>query len=91
MDATAISETSAAACANLRVTLEFGRKVMTTDRVEELKVGSIVELDAFADDYVELYADGRLIARGRPIVVEGKLGIRVQEVLGGHVQSQSIL
>lgn len=63
------------------VSLEFGRRTLQSEQRGQLKVGSVVELGAFADDYVDVYADGRLIARGLPIVVDGKLGIRVQESL----------
>ncbi len=84
-----MSQTSTTAHTNCCVRLEFGRKVLTADKARELKPGSIVELDAFADDYVDLYADGCLIARGRPIVIDGKLGIRVQETLGGRVPSKA--
>ncbi len=62
-----------------RVCVEFGRTTMPAEQVDQLKAGQIVPLEAFADDYVELWADGRPVARGRLVVVEGKIAVRVQE------------
>jgi len=67
------------------VHLEFGRKVIPAAQARELEADAVIELSAFADDYVDVYADGRLIARGRPIVIDGKMGVRVQEALGGRI------
>ena len=63
------------------VHLEFGRKLIKANQLGTLTTSAIVELDAFADDYVDVYAGGKLVARGRPITVDRKLGVRVQEVL----------
>ena len=65
-----------------RVYLEFGRKTLHRDRLDRLNVGDVIDLDAFVDDYVDVYAEGKLIARGRPVVVDGKLGVRIQESTG---------
>ena len=51
-----------------------------------LDIGSVVPLDAMLDDHVEVRADGRLIAHGRAVIVEGRLGIRIERIvspLGG--------
>ncbi len=64
-----------------QVQVAFGQKTMTRDEAEKLRLAAVVELDAFADDYVDVYADGQLIARGRPVVVDGKLGVKIQEAL----------
>ena len=66
-----------------QVRLEFGRCSLQADQVDGLKPGGVVELDAFVDDYVDVYADGRLVARGRAVVSDGKLAVRVQESLTG--------
>ncbi len=73
--------------ASCSVRLGFGRKILRGDELRNLQVEAVAELDAFVDDYVDVYADGRLIARGRPVVVEGKLGVRVQESMTAAVAS----
>lgn len=67
-----------------RVRLEFGRRVLAPDQADKLTPGCVIELDAFVDDYIDVYADGRLIARGRAVVIDGKLAVRVQESLTGN-------
>ena len=69
------------------VCLGFGRKILRGDELRNLQVEAVAELDAFVDDYVDVYADGRLIARGLPVVVDGKLGVRVQESMAATVAS----
>ena len=70
------------------VRLEFGRKRLGADQAQDLGANRVVELDSFVDDYVEVYADGRLIARGRPVVIDGKLAVRVQEALASSMPLQ---
>jgi len=45
-----------------------------------LSSGSVVELDRMVDEPVELYLDGKLIARGEAVVVDGNYGLRVTEI-----------
>jgi len=71
------------------ISIEFGRRMFWDGESAKLAVGQVVELASFADDYVDVYADGRLIARGLPIVVDGRLGIRVQESFIGAGRSHS--
>ena len=67
----------------LPVTLCFGRRRMRLREVLELNAGSVVELDRQVEDPVELLLDGRVIARGEVVVVDGSYGIRVREVIHG--------
>jgi len=67
-----------------RVELSFGRATLDSKTSAELREGDVVELDAFVDDYIDVCADGRLIGRGRAVVVEGKLAVRIQEALAGQ-------
>ncbi len=64
----------------LNVTLRFGGQRMLLRQVLELGPGSVVELDRQVQEPVELLLDGRLIARGEVVVVDGNYGLRVLEV-----------
>lgn len=66
-----------------RVELAFGRTTLGAAEKMNLRAGAVIELDAFVDDYVDVYADGGLVARGRAVVVDGKLAVRIQEALVG--------
>jgi flagellar motor switch protein FliN len=64
----------------LDVTLRFGQRHLTLREVLDLTSGSVVELDRQVDEPVELVLDGRVIARGEAVVVDGNYGLRVTEV-----------
>ena len=65
----------------LNVTLRFGQRQLPLRDVLELTTGSVVELDRQLDEPVELILDGRVVARGEAVVIDGNYGIRVTEVL----------
>lgn len=65
----------------LNVTLRFGQRQLSLRDVMELSSGSVVELDREVDEPVELILDGRVIARGEAVIVDGNYGVRVTEVL----------
>lgn len=62
------------------VRLEFGRQWLPAETLGRLGPDDVIELDVSADADVEVYAGGRLCARGRPVVMDGKLCVSVQEV-----------
>jgi flagellar motor switch protein FliN/FliY len=64
----------------LGVTLRFGSRQMLLKDIIELCSGSVVELDRRVEEPVELLIDGRLIAQGEVVIVEGNYGLRVTQV-----------
>jgi flagellar motor switch protein FliN/FliY len=64
----------------LNVSLRFGQRRLPLSDLLELSSGSIVELDRTVDEPVELYLDGKLIARGEAVIVDGNYGLRVTEI-----------
>ncbi len=65
----------------LNVALRFGQRQLSLREVMDLSSGSVVELDREVDEPVELILDGRVIARGEAVIVDGNYGVRVTEVL----------
>jgi flagellar motor switch protein FliN/FliY len=65
----------------LEVTLRFGERSMLLRDILELGEGSVVELDRQVEEPVDLLLDGKLIARGEVVVVDGNYGLRVREML----------
>ena len=65
----------------LNVTLRFGQRQLTLREVLELTSGSVVELDRQVEEPVELLLEGKVIARGEAVVIDGNYGLRVIEVL----------
>jgi flagellar motor switch protein FliN len=64
----------------LNASLRFGKRQLSLRDVLDLESGSVVELDRLVDEPVELYLDGKLIARGEAVVVDGNYGLRVTEI-----------
>jgi flagellar motor switch protein FliN/FliY len=64
----------------LSMSLRFGQRQLPLREVLELVSGSVVELDRQVDDPVELLLDGRVIARGEAVIVDGNYGLRVTEI-----------
>jgi flagellar motor switch protein FliN/FliY len=64
----------------LNVSLRFGQRRLPLGDILGLSSGSIVELDRMVDEPVELYLDGKLIARGEAVIVDGNYGLRVTEI-----------
>jgi len=64
----------------LNVSLRFGQRQLPLREVLELASGSVIELDRMVDEPVELLLDGKLVARGEAVVVDGNYGLRVTEI-----------
>ena len=68
----------------LDLKIELGRTRMLLEQVLQLKRGSIVPLDKLAGDPVEVFVNGRLIARGEVLVLNDNFCIRVAELIAGE-------
>ena len=65
----------------LNVTLRFGQRQLPLREVLDLTSGSVVELDRQVDEPVELILDGRVVARGEAVIIDGNYGMRITQVL----------
>lgn len=65
----------------LPITIELGRSRKMIKEILELNEGSVVVLDRFAGDLVDVVVNGKLIAKGEVVVVEENYGVRITEVL----------
>lgn len=65
----------------LDVTIELGRTEMLVEDVLKLGTGSVVELDKLAGDPVDVFVNGRLIARGEVLVLNDNFCIRISEIV----------
>ncbi len=80
MSATGASTLDLLMDVQLAMTLRFGAKTLLLREVLDLSPGTVVELDRKVEEPVELLLDGKLIARGEVVVIEGSYGLRVTEV-----------
>ncbi len=65
----------------LEVSVEVGRSRILVRDLLQLQEGSLVELDKLAGEPLDLYVNGRLIARGEAVVVNDKFGLRLTDVV----------
>ena len=65
----------------LSLTVELGRTELPIKKVLELTRGSVIELDKIAGEPVDLYANGKLIARGEVVVIEDNFGLRITGIV----------
>jgi flagellar motor switch protein FliN/FliY len=70
----------AARNATVALRIELGQADLGPDELVKLRKGSVVALNQSAGDAVNIYADGRLAARGEVVVLDGNLGVRVVEL-----------
>lgn len=68
----------------LRVTVELGRTKMQVRNILDLSKGSLVELDKLAGEPVDLFVNGKLIAKGEVVVIDENFGVRVTDIVS-HV------
>lgn len=66
---------------NLNVKIELGRTRMLVEDVLRLGEGSVVELDKLAGDPVDVFVNGRHVARGEVLVVNDNFCVRISEIL----------
>lgn len=67
----------------LDLKIELGRTHMYLEEVLQLGKGSVVPLDKLAGDPVDIYVNGRLIARGEVLVLNDNFCVRVAELISG--------
>lgn len=66
---------------SLRVSVEVGSTAITLSDLLNLGEGSVVELDRQSGDLLDIFANGTLIAKGEIVMVEGRYGIRVVDIV----------
>lgn len=68
----------------LQVTVEIGRTRRKVQDILEFSKGSLVVLDKLAGDQVDLFVNGKCIAKGDVVVVDDNFGVRITEILKDH-------
>jgi len=65
----------------LNLTVELGRSELPIKSVLELTRGSVIELNRIAGESVDLYANGKMIAKGEVVVIEDNFGLRITSIV----------
>ena len=71
----------------LDVAVELGRAQMSLADLLALEPGSVFELDRLPGEPVDMYVNGRLVAKGEIVVVNETLAFRITDILSTNVES----
>ncbi|MFP4695000.1 MAG: flagellar motor switch protein FliN [Thiohalospira sp.] len=66
------------------IAMEIGRTRINIRNLLQLNQGSVVELDRFAGEPLDVMVNGTLIAHGEVVVVNEKFGIRLTDVISAQ-------
>ncbi len=64
----------------LEITVVLGKARRSIQEILEINTGKIIELNKYADDPLEIYCNGKLIAEGEVVVVDDNFGIKVTKL-----------
>lgn len=67
----------------LEVKIELGHADMHLEEVLQMQKGSVVPLDKLAGDPVDIFVNGRLIARGEVLILNDNFCVRITELIVG--------
>jgi flagellar motor switch protein FliN/FliY len=73
----------------LPVTIRFGTCRMRLEEAAKLQAGSLIEFDRSPAEPVEVMVNGRVIARGQAVNIEGNYGVRILEISAGRESLKS--
>jgi flagellar motor switch protein FliN len=65
----------------LNLTVELGRSELPIKDVLELTRGSVIELNRIAGEAVDLYVNGKMIAKGEVVIIEDNFGLRITSII----------
>ena len=71
----------------LDISVEIGRTQKRVRDILEFTKGSLIVLDKLAGEQVDLFVNGRCIAKGDVVVVEDNFGIRITEIMKPNILS----
>ncbi len=63
------------------LSMEIGRTQINIRNLLQLNQGSVVELDRFAGEPLDVLVNGTLVAHGEVVVINDKFGIRLTDVI----------
>lgn len=65
----------------LLVTVEVGRARMTIQDLLQLSQGSVLELEKLAGEPLDIFINGKQVARGEAVIVNEKFGVHITDIL----------
>ena len=74
----------------MEISVEIGRTKRLVRDILEFTQGTLVVLDKMAGEQVDLFVNGKCIAKGDIVVVEDNFGIRITEIVSKEINPESL-
>ncbi len=74
----------------LQITVEVGRSRMTIQDILQLGQGSVVELEKLAGEPLDIFLNGKQVARGEAVIVNEKFGVRLTDIISPEDRVESL-
>lgn len=68
----------------VEITAELGRTTKKICEILEYGPGTIIELDKLVGEPLDIYANGKFIAKGEVVVIDDNFGIRITEIVNTY-------
>ena len=66
---------------SVKLVAVLGRKNLVLKDLLKLKVGQAIDLERAPNEFVDLVANGKLVAKGELVEIDGKLGVRIIKMI----------
>ncbi len=64
----------------VEITAELGRTTKKIGEILEYGPGTVIELDKLVGEPLNIYANGKYIAKGEVVVIDDNFGIRITDI-----------
>ncbi len=75
---------------SLQVSVEVGRARMTINDLLQIGAGSVVELEKLAGEPLDIFINGKAVARGEAVIVNEKFGVRLTDIISPEERVEGI-
>lgn len=59
----------------------LAKKTMTLKELIKIKQGEVIAMNKLPNEQVDLVANGKLVAKGQMVLIDGKLGIQIKQIV----------
>lgn len=64
----------------LELTAELGSAELPIKKILDFTKGTIIELDTYTSNPIDLLANGKVIAKGEVVIIEDNFGLRITDI-----------
>lgn len=74
----------------LEVKVEMGRTKLLVNEIIQFGQGTVIELHKLAGEPLDMYVEGRLVARGELVVINENFGFRITQIITPEERIKSL-